>query len=781
MGGRIALLIGTGSFRDASLQELDTPASDVRELAALLRDPYVAGFDPVIELIDASTQQVGREIAHTLERRRKDDLVLLYYSGRVLLDDEGQLHLAMVDTELDLLSPTSISAAFIAAEMDRCRSRRQVLILDGRAGTGFAHGVKAGMNDITAPLPKLTLPDSGDLARAFLGDGHGRAVIAACEGGPHGLPRESWPPPPASQLDLHPGNCRNSWFTHGLLEGLRGAADTDRDGRISIDDLYHFAHASFVQHMRGSQPDRLGELAGDVLIGYAPTRPSAPPKSTPSTRVPKPGSLVSDRYRILAPLDEGGGTMFAGIDERSGRKVSIKCLRPPESIDANALERFLREAQMAGQIDHANVVAIYDVGFEGNSAFIVMEPLEGETLAALLRRKPRLAVGEALEILLPAVRAVEAAHAHGVIHRGLSTENVFIKRHPEGSIAGIKVLGFGVSTALDRGKQRGGALIGSPHYMSPEQVLGGAPLDVRTDVYAFGVMLYEALTGHRPFDADNHAAVLWKLGNGETEAPRALCPELPAALEAIVLQAMATDRGQRYAELEPLRLALEGAAREQGLAAAAQPLPPSAASAIVRESLPPSDPKIETPAVFVRRAGRQASGSRNWAYALSLAVVLAGTAGWLLSDDELAGEAPPEVVPIAPAAATQPPPAAAPQPPPIAADPPPSATRTPPTAPAEPAAAGAPAAQAAAPMLVPPPPGQFGTPNREVDAGYLDPVPRAVRRAARQGRAEGRAAKQRELEQQHAAPPPDAGATLLIKRLPEPGDPVELPPSTAAQ
>src|SRR5262245_24338088 len=117
MGGRFALLIGTGSVRDGSLPQLATAGADVRELATLLRDPYIAGFDPVIELVDASTQQVGREIAHILDRRHRDDLVLIYYSGHALFDDEGQLHLAMPDTELDLLSPTSISAAFVSGEM----------------------------------------------------------------------------------------------------------------------------------------------------------------------------------------------------------------------------------------------------------------------------------------------------------------------------------------------------------------------------------------------------------------------------------------------------------------------------------------------------------------------------------------------------------------------------------------------------------------------------------------------------------------------------------------
>lgn len=253
-------------------------------------------------------------------------------------------------------------------------------------------------------------------------------------------------------------------------------------------------------------------------------------------RGPKVGTLVSDRYRLTAALADN--TMFAALDEKSSRHVAIKCLRPPQSIDAIALERFLRDAQTAGALDHPNVVTIYDVGFESNWAFIVMEPLEGESLATLLRRKPQLGIPEALESILPALAAVCAAHAHQVVHRALNPDNIFVNRHPDGTVASVKVLSFGVSTVADARNARPGALIGSPQYMAPEQVLGDAPVDMRTDVYAFGVMLYEALTRHRPFEADNHAAALWKLGNGEVQSPRTFCPALPPEVEAIVLRAL---------------------------------------------------------------------------------------------------------------------------------------------------------------------------------------------------------------------------------------------------
>ncbi|HKU42069.1 MAG TPA: caspase family protein, partial [Polyangiales bacterium] len=314
MGGRIALLIGSGSYGVGALQQLHAPAGDVRELAVVLGDAYAGGFDTVIELIDASTQQVGREIARTLDRCKRDDLVLLYFSGHALLDDEGQLHLAMRDTEPDLLSPTSISAAFVAGEFDRSRSRRQLVILDCCAGTGFAHG--------TAEAAALIAPDAPRVASAFYAESQPRAVFAACR---------------RATDSARP----HSRFTHALIQGLRGAADGDGDGRISIDDLARYLepHASAW----------LGEAVGSLLIANTSPRASSPPRA--AARPPHPGGLISDRYRIESVLAERGiGVLCSAIDERDGRPVSVKYLRSPESSDATTLQRFLREAGVAGAI-----------------------------------------------------------------------------------------------------------------------------------------------------------------------------------------------------------------------------------------------------------------------------------------------------------------------------------------------------------------------------------------------------------------------------------------------
>jgi serine/threonine protein kinase len=797
MGGRFALLIGTGSFRDGSLPHLDTPPADVRDLAALLRDPYIAGFDPVIELVDASTQQVGREIAHILDRRHRDDLVLLYYAGHALFDDEGQLHLAMHDTELDLLSPTSISAAFIAAEMDRSRSRRQLLMLDCRFGSGLAHGTKGAPLTSSSSSPGhaiASLPDAQRLAGAFHTEGRGRVVFAACDDPGR---KSTVPGFRRSQIPGDPSEPPNSPFTYALLEGLRGAADLDRDGRITIDELYQFAHGQLSQSTTNLLPCKRGESSNGVPIAYAARRPSVPPSYARTSRPPGPGALISDRYLTLSILEEGRlGIVFAARDERTGQPVSVRILRPPGSTDPVTLERFLREAQVASQIDHPNVVRILELGFEGRSAFIVMEPLDGESLGAYLRHKSRLELGETLEILLPAMAAVGAAHAQNILHRDLNPENVFVNRDPNGTIATIKVLGFGMSTMLDEtARSSAGRGIRSPHYLPPEQLLGKDPLDVRADVYAFGVMLYEALTGTRPFSAENHAAVLFRIGVGQAEAPSVICPEVPAAIDAIVRKAMAKDRSQRYADVTDLRHALQAAALESGLVSTFDSSAPhrrSSRAPMTREV------KIETPAVFERPfPNAQPPRSRNWLIGVSLLAAAGGAAGWLLSGSlteeptrtssatmqPSATEARP--APVTPQPALPSLPAAAPAPAPEAT--PTTATDTtapnagaPAAAPApspspgvEPPASRAASSDTATPQRKPPMPANLAA--FLADAGIpVDSVtPREARRMLIQSRTDARAAARAEGKRAREALrhpdlnlPAPADDTLSIKPMP---------------
>jgi serine/threonine protein kinase len=271
--------------------------------------------------------------------------------------------------------------------------------------------------------------------------------------------------------------------------------------------------------------------------------------------LPQPGQTVADRYRIEAHLGSGGmGVVFRATHLISGRPVALKWMRA-STADARARRRFLREARAAGRIDHPNVVSVHDVGEQKNCGYLVMELLHGATLRQKLRHAP-LPVGEMLGLLLPAMRGVAAVHRAGVIHRDLKPDNIFLCRGVDGSAREAKVLDFGVADLrvdLDGPTlTREGALIGTPAYMAPEQIQNARDADERSDIYSFGVILYEALTGRVPFKADSYASILFAIVH---EAPKPLAmfrSDLPEGLEQIVLRALAKHSSDRFASIEGL-------------------------------------------------------------------------------------------------------------------------------------------------------------------------------------------------------------------------------------
>jgi len=255
--------------------------------------------------------------------------------------------------------------------------------------------------------------------------------------------------------------------------------------------------------------------------------------------------------------------VFAASHTITGKRVALKWMLPELAADEGAVQRFMREAHAAGRIDHPNVVDIYDVGEHEGSSFLVMEYLTGEPLTKALQRGG-LDARQVIQLLLPAMRGVAAAHGMGVVHRDLKPDNIFLCRGSDGSYRQPKVLDFGISKVSTSGDMplnprltRTGAVMGTPYYMSPEQIRGSSEVDQRTDVYAFGVILYEALTGQVPFDADAYSALILEIATGTPKRPRELRKELPAALEDVVLRAMAREPQQRYQTVEQLARALE--------------------------------------------------------------------------------------------------------------------------------------------------------------------------------------------------------------------------------
>ncbi|HEX4334470.1 MAG TPA: serine/threonine-protein kinase [Polyangiaceae bacterium] len=278
--------------------------------------------------------------------------------------------------------------------------------------------------------------------------------------------------------------------------------------------------------------------------------------------MPQPGDLIARKYQIERLLGRGGmGAVFEARHTIIQKSVALKWITPDLSTDPEFMHRLIREARAAGRVHHPNVLAVHDVGEHEGSLFLVMDHLRGMSLEALLANGP-LPWPEALALLLPAMRGVHAAHLRGVLHRDLKPANIFICEDDQGNPLGPKVLDFGISKIVDSHYDDGastqtGVQLGTPAYMSPEQLRGEKTSDERIDVYAFGVILYRVLSGRLPFTGATSSALA--INAATTEAPKlaSLCPDLPATLVAIVEKAMARDRSRRYPTVEALVTALE--------------------------------------------------------------------------------------------------------------------------------------------------------------------------------------------------------------------------------
>lgn len=285
---------------------------------------------------------------------------------------------------------------------------------------------------------------------------------------------------------------------------------------------------------------------------------------------PYVGATLAESYRIESVIAEGGmGRVYEAQHLRlPGRALAIKILHHALVTDGEVVSRFCREAEIAGAIEHPNVVKIYDVDrtLEG-TPFIVYERLVGEDLGQRLDRVGRMSVAETVHVLRQACAVLSAVHARGVIHRDLKPTNLFLVGDPERPT--VKLIDFGIAKLHDPAKAsqtRTGVVMGTPAYMAPEQARG-ARVDVRADLYAIGAIAYRCVTGRAPFDIEDSAAALHAVLTSEPPRPRALAPELPVAFEMVLQKAMAREPAERYATLEELDAALAG------FAVAAEALP----------------------------------------------------------------------------------------------------------------------------------------------------------------------------------------------------------------
>ncbi len=264
------------------------------------------------------------------------------------------------------------------------------------------------------------------------------------------------------------------------------------------------------------------------------------------------GDILAGKYRVDRVLGAGGmGVVVSATDEQLERRVAIKFLLPEYAQHHEASERFLREARAAVKIQSEHVARVIDVGtMDTGAPYIVMEYLEGADLAEVLERQGALPVEEACRHVLEACDAIAEAHAKGIIHRDLKPANLFLARQPDGT-SKVKILDFGISKSTIAGQDmsltRTSALMGSPLYMSPEQMRSSRDVDSRTDIWSLGVILYELLTGRPPFDAQSVPELSAKVLLDHPSPVSSARPELPPELDAVFKQVLAKDPSDRYA------------------------------------------------------------------------------------------------------------------------------------------------------------------------------------------------------------------------------------------
>jgi serine/threonine-protein kinase len=383
-----------------------------------------------------------------------------------------------------------------------------------------------------------------------------------------------------------------------------------------------------------------------------PDEKAGGPAARPDTLL---GQTLAGRYLLTRKIGEGGmGAVYEATHVGLDKLVAVKILRDKYLDRPAVAQRLVKEAKLASAIRNEHIIDITDSGAtDDGRTFVVMELLEGESLAELLRREGAIPEARAFAIARQVAAALGAAHARGIVHRDVKPENVFLVRDRGGPSAPhdfVKVVDFGISTTLTQGRDgedvgrltSTGMVLGTPFYMSPEQARGDEELDHRIDVYALGVILYECLTGEVPFRGSNYLAIASRVLNHEPPSPRALRPELriSAAAESVVMRAMAKSRDERYPSMEAFAADIERVLAGEDIDSPSRPPTPTGETA--------------PPAVDER-------GGRAWLIALAL-MLLAGGGALLWAGREGAKKPPTaaaSTVAVAPVT-TPPPPSPAP-------------------------------------------------------------------------------------------------------------------------
>jgi len=318
------------------------------------------------------------------------------------------------------------------------------------------------------------------------------------------------------------------------------------------------------------------ELTGKAIERPKKRKQIVAPPSRPVWRTPIPdgevemeespsvtrlfGMTVDDKYRIDELIGRGGmGVVYRAEHVRLKKPVAIKVLLRGHEAGSHAKRRFEREARAAGMLGHPNIVQVFDIGsLPGGSPFLVMELLEGETLADRLDIDGALGIDDACDFLSAVLGALDVAHGKGIVHRDMKPDNVFLTK-----MGNVKLLDFGISKNIvdeeTMSLTKTGAVVGTPYYLAPEQARGERKIDHRVDLWAVGIVLYEALTGMLPFSAENYNALLAKILTKRPAPPMQSRPTIPPQLDDVVMKALAYEPNERFQSASAFRDALQNA------------------------------------------------------------------------------------------------------------------------------------------------------------------------------------------------------------------------------
>jgi serine/threonine protein kinase len=279
--------------------------------------------------------------------------------------------------------------------------------------------------------------------------------------------------------------------------------------------------------------------------------------------------LLDDKYQIDGIVGQGGmGTVYEATHVTLGRRVAIKTMHPRYATEESVVKRFFREAQLAASLGHDNICEVTDIGTTTDGLhYLVMPLLSGSSFDDVIRRQPALPLSQIGDIVCQILSALNVAHREQIVHRDLKPENVFITKVGDRNDF-VKLLDFGISKIMGQSAAteltKTGTVLGTCHYMAPEQAKGAKDLDHRVDIYAVGVILYKALTGTVPFEGDSYNEIMYKILVESFSPPRRINPAIPGPVEQVVLKAMAREPEARYQSATEMRSALKQAVASTG-------------------------------------------------------------------------------------------------------------------------------------------------------------------------------------------------------------------------